>query len=60
MWVTGAPFGTALRAIKRGSAKDNYRFESMIQQIVMSVPFTERMSVDMNSNLAQLKPEPGR
>jgi hypothetical protein len=49
-----------LRAIKRGSAGDNYRFESLIQQIVMSVPFTERMSVDMSNNLAQLKPEPGK
>ena len=50
----------ALRAIKRGSASDNYRFESLIQQIAISVPFTERMSVDMSSNLAQLEPEPGR
>jgi mono/diheme cytochrome c family protein len=40
----------ALRAIKRASAGDNYRFESLIQQIVISVPFTERMSVDMSSN----------
>jgi mono/diheme cytochrome c family protein len=40
----------ALRAIKRGSVGDNYRFESLIQQIVVSVPFTERMSVDMSSN----------
>jgi len=39
----------ALRAIKRGSAADNYRFASLIQQIVMSVPFTERMSVNMNN-----------
>ena len=39
----------ALRAIKRGSAADNYRFASLIQQIVMSVPFTERMSVDMSN-----------
>jgi hypothetical protein len=38
----------ALRAIKRGSAADNYRFASLIQQIVMSVPFTERMSVEMS------------
>jgi mono/diheme cytochrome c family protein len=38
----------ALRAIKRGAAPDNYRFASLIQQIVMSVPFTERMSVSMN------------
>lgn len=41
---------TALRAIKRGAAADNYRFESLIQQIVMSVPFTETMSVEMSSN----------
>ncbi len=40
----------ALRAIKRGSAGDNYRFESLIQQIVVSVPFTERMSVEMSSD----------
>jgi mono/diheme cytochrome c family protein len=39
----------ALRAIKRGAAADNYRFASLIQQIVMSVPFTERMSVDMSN-----------
>ena len=36
----------AVRAIKRGAATDNYRFASLIQQIVMSMPFTERMSVD--------------
>jgi hypothetical protein len=41
--------GPALRAIKRASVADNYRFASLIQQIVMSVPFTERMSIDMNS-----------
>jgi len=40
----------ALRAIKRGSASDNYRFESLIQQIVTTVPFTERMAVDMSNN----------
>jgi hypothetical protein len=39
----------ALRAIKRSSAADGYRFASLIQQIVMSVPFTERMSVDMSN-----------
>jgi hypothetical protein len=39
----------ALRAIKRGSAADNYRFASLIQQIVMSVPFTERMSVNITN-----------
>lgn len=38
-----------LRAIKRGSASDNYRFASLIQQIVMSVPFTETMSVEMSN-----------
>jgi hypothetical protein len=37
----------ALRAIERGSAADNYRFGSLIQQIVMSVPFTERMPVNI-------------
>jgi hypothetical protein len=41
--------GPALRAIKRGSAADSYRFESLIQQIVISVPFTERMSVDVSN-----------
>lgn len=38
----------ALRAIKRGAAPDDYRFASLIQQIVLSVPFTERMSVGVN------------
>src|SRR5215831_14986535 len=38
----------ALRAIKRGSAADNYRFASLIQQIVMGAPITERMSVEMS------------
>lgn len=39
----------SLRAIKRGAAADNYRFGSLIQQIVMSVPFTERMSAEVSS-----------
>ena len=38
----------ALRAVKRGSAADDYRFASLIQQIVLSVPFTERMSVNLS------------
>ncbi len=37
----------AVRAIKRGAATDNYRFASLIEQIVMSTPFTERMSVEV-------------
>ncbi len=40
----------ALRAIKRGAATSNYRFGSLVQQIVVSTPFTERMSVEMGSN----------
>jgi mono/diheme cytochrome c family protein len=39
----------ALRAIKRGAATDNYRFASLVQQIVVSMPFTERMSVDTSN-----------
>jgi hypothetical protein len=39
----------AVRAIKRGAAADNYRFASLIQQIVMSTPFTERMSVEVSN-----------
>ena len=40
----------ALRAIKRGAATNNYRFDSLIQQIVVSTPFAERMSVEMGSH----------
>ncbi len=39
----------ALRAIQRGAAADHYRFASLIQQIVMSVPFTERMSAEASN-----------
>ena len=39
----------AVRAVKRGAATDNYRFASLIQQIVVSMPFTERMSVDTSN-----------
>jgi len=39
----------AVRAIKRGAAIDNYRFASLIQQIVMSTPFTQRMSVEVSN-----------
>ena len=39
----------AVRAVKRGAAADNYRFASLIQQIVLSMPFTERMSVDTSN-----------
>jgi hypothetical protein len=39
----------AVRAIKRGAATDNYRFASLIQQIVMSTPFTQRMSVEVSN-----------
>jgi len=39
----------AIRAIKRGAATDNYRFASLVQQIVVSMPFTERMSVDTSN-----------
>ena len=39
----------AVRAIKRGAATDNYRFASLIQQIVLSTPFMERMSVDTSN-----------
>ena len=40
----------ALRAIKRGAATNEYRFASLVQQIVVSTPFTERISVKMGSN----------
>jgi mono/diheme cytochrome c family protein len=39
----------AVRAVKRGAATDNYRFASLIQQIVVSMPFTQRMSVDTSN-----------
>jgi len=39
----------AVRAIKRGAASDNYRLASLIQQIVMSTPCTERMSADVSN-----------
>jgi uncharacterized protein DUF1592/uncharacterized protein DUF1588/uncharacterized protein DUF1587/uncharacterized protein DUF1585/uncharacterized protein DUF1595/cytochrome c len=39
----------AVRAVKQGAATDNYRFASLIQQIVVSVPFTQRMSVDTSN-----------
>jgi hypothetical protein len=39
----------AMPAIKRGSAADGYRFASLIQQIVVSVPFTERMSIEISN-----------
>ncbi|MCM3880456.1 MAG: DUF1592 domain-containing protein [Vicinamibacterales bacterium] len=39
----------AVRAIKRGAATDNYRFASLIQQIVVSTPFTERLSVEVSN-----------
>jgi len=40
----------ALRAIKRGAAADDYRFGSLIQEIVTSVPFTERMSLESSNS----------
>ncbi len=39
----------AVRAIKRGAAADNYRFASLIQQIVVSTPFTQRISVSITN-----------
>jgi hypothetical protein len=39
----------AVRAIKRGAAADNYRFTSLILQIVGSAPFTQRTSVDISN-----------
>jgi hypothetical protein len=39
----------AVRAIKRGAATDNYRFASLIQQIVVSTPFTQRLSVSITN-----------
>jgi len=39
----------AVRAIKRGAATDSYRFASLIQQIVASTPFTQRMSVSITN-----------
>ena len=39
----------AVRAIKRGAAADSYRFASLIQQIVGSTPFTQRMSASITN-----------
>jgi len=39
----------AVRAVERGAATDNYRFASLIQQIAVSMPFTQRMSVDSSN-----------
>jgi hypothetical protein len=39
----------AVRAIKRGAAADGYRFASLIQQIAVSTPFTQRMSVSITN-----------
>ena len=39
----------ALRAIKRGAATNEYRFASLVQQIVVSTPFTERLSVEVSN-----------
>ena len=36
----------AVRKVKRDAAKENYRFESLIQGIVTSTPFTMRMAQD--------------
>ena len=37
----------AVRKIKRDAARENYRFESLIQGIVTSTPFTMRMAVSI-------------
>jgi hypothetical protein len=34
----------AVRKIKRDAAKDNYRFESLIQGVVTSVPFQMKLT----------------
>ena len=39
----------AVRAVKQGAATDDYRFASLVQQIVVSLPFTQRMSVDTSN-----------
>ena len=39
----------AVRAVKRGAATDNYRFASLVQQIAVSLPFTQRVSVDTSN-----------
>ena len=39
----------AVRAIKRGAATDSYRFASLIQEIVVSTPFSQRMSVSITN-----------
>ena len=36
----------AVRKVKRDAAKENYRFDSLIQGIVTSTPFTMRMAQD--------------
>jgi mono/diheme cytochrome c family protein len=38
-----------VRAVKQGAATDDYRFASLVQQIVVSVPFTQRMSVETSN-----------
>ena len=36
----------AVRKIKRDAARDNHRFEALIQGIVTSTPFTMRLAQD--------------
>ena len=36
----------AVRKIKRDATRENYRFESLIQGIVTSTPFTMRLAQD--------------
>ena len=39
----------AVRKIKRDAARDNYRFEALIQGIVTSTPFTMRLAQDFGN-----------
>ncbi|MEM6917217.1 MAG: DUF1585 domain-containing protein, partial [Verrucomicrobiota bacterium] len=38
----------ATRRIVRSAEKDSYRFSSLVESIVTSVPFTQRMSASQN------------
>ena len=40
------PDAPAVRKIKRDATRENYRFESLIQGIVTSTPFTMRLAQD--------------
>ena len=47
----GGADAPAVRKIKRDATRENYRFESLIQGIVTSTPFTMRSGRRTNANL---------